>query len=133
MLHQDIFARVGGVENSLEDLFHQQHALEHAARRCHQPGGKVSIHKAQNQNNRNVEHENIASLHGHNISAPTNHPTFDPKAKLHVKRGLRRSVRLQLQDPQDQREHPQSPQQPGMDETSPRHYFLLCLPPNVHT
>ena len=93
MLHQDIFTRVGGVEHSLEDLFHHQHALEHAARRCHQPGGKVSIHKVQNQKNRNVEHENIASLHGHNISAPTNHPTFDPKAKLHVKRGLRRSVR----------------------------------------
>ena len=80
-----------------------------------------------------LEHEKNVALHDHGSCVLTNHSNFDSKAKPHVKRGLRRSVRLGLQDPQDQRRHLQSPQQPGMDETPPRHYFLLCFPPKVHT
>ena len=76
-----------------------------AVRRCHQPGGQVSIYVAQNRKNSRVEHEKNVVLHDHGSCVLTNHSNFDSKAKPHVKRGLRRSVRLGLQDPQDQRRH----------------------------
>ena len=45
-MQEDIFARVEGVESDLEGHSGQQYALEHAVRRCHQPGGQVSVHVA---------------------------------------------------------------------------------------
>ena len=85
MLHQDIFARVGGVEHSLEDLLHHQHALQHAARLCHQPGDQVIIHKVQNQKIRNAEHEKNAALHYHDSCVLTNHSNFDSKANNQIR------------------------------------------------
>ena len=48
-MQEDIFARVEGVESDLEGHSGQQYALKHATRRCHQPGGQVSVHVAQNR------------------------------------------------------------------------------------
>ena len=131
-MQEDIVARVEGVEGDMEGHFGQQYALAHAVRRCHQPGGQVSVHVAQKQKNGRVEHEKIVPLYAHHVFRLTNHPMFDSKAKLRVKRGFRRSIRLGLQDPEISDWHPQSSQQRGVDATPARCYFLLCFPPHAY-
>ena len=128
-MQEDIFARVEGVESDLEGHSGQQYALEHAVRRCHQPGGQVSIHLAQNRKNGRVEHEKIVPLHDHHFCGLTHHSTFDSKAKLRVSGGFRCLVRLGLQDPRDQHQHRQSPQQRGVGSTPLGRCYLLCLAP----
>ena len=122
-------ARVGGVKGDQEDRGAWLPALGYAVRRCHQPGGQVSIHLAQNRQNGRVGHEKNVVLHHHHFCGLTNHSTFDSKAKLRVSGGFRCLVRLGLQDPRDEHQHRQSPQQRGVGSTPLGRCYLLCLAP----